>query len=202
MRNTTRWVVKRGGKQDQMILKSKWDSIRFKSRRYSEPGGAQVRMASKNTRKEITLHWMLLGNYRQRPFELSPLPIAMIIVVDPSIEPIPPGVTRTENPAAGTPVSTSECRDWSLADRAAGTDAGTVKVNLDPMYDEQAEALLWNSAITYGNTTTIHEIPIKRPALHMRCNVGELVTHYFPQTHDQRHNLETSVRQIDRLGCC
>lgn len=53
MRNITRWAVIRGGKQDQVILKSKWDSMGFKSRRYSEPSGAQVRMASKNTGRKL-----------------------------------------------------------------------------------------------------------------------------------------------------
>src|SRR5271154_2382196 len=103
---------------------------------------------------------MLFGNHHQRPFELSPLPIAMVIVVDPSQEPIPTSMARTENPPAGTPVSTGECRDRSLTDRTAGTNAGTVEVNLDPMYGEQAEALLWNSAVRRSRTVT--------PQLYMR----------------------------------
>ena len=69
---------------------------------------------------------------------MSPLPIAMVIVVDPSQEAIETSVARTESPPAVTPISTGECRDRSFTDHIAGT----VEVNLDPMYSEQAEAML------------------------------------------------------------
>ena len=69
---------------------------------------------------------------------MSPLPIAMVIVVDPSQEAIETSVTRTESPPADTPISTGECRDRSFINHIAGA----VEVNLEPMYDEQAETML------------------------------------------------------------